>query len=62
MQNFIKSQTRLAFIQFIFQNEFLNTDTSKNIDDFQNYFYDTNISVIANNPTIATRKSIPSNK
>ena len=26
MQNYIKSQTRLAFVQYIFQNEFLNAD------------------------------------
>ncbi len=46
MQNFIKSQTRLAFVQFIFQNEFLNTDFLDSIDDFQNHFYDTNIAII----------------
>ena len=46
MQNYIKSQTRLAFIQFIFQNEFLNTDFLDNIDDFQKHFYDTNIAII----------------
>ena len=27
MQNYIKSQTRLAFVQYIFQSEFLNEDT-----------------------------------
>ena len=46
MQNYIKSQTRLAFVQFIFQNEFLNTDTSEGINDFQKHFYDTNIAII----------------
>tara|TARA_A100001015_G_scaffold304418_1_gene395581 strand:+ start:431 stop:901 length:471 start_codon:yes stop_codon:yes gene_type:complete len=46
MQNYIKSQTRLAFVQFIFQNEFLNTDSSENINDFQKHFYDTNIAII----------------
>ena len=46
MQNYIKSQTRLAFIQFIFQNEFLNTDFLDNIDGFQKHFYDTNIAII----------------
>jgi len=46
MQNYIKSQTRLAFIQYIFQNEFLNTDSSENINDFQKHFYDTNIAII----------------
>ncbi len=46
MQNFIKSQTRLAFVQYIFQNEFLQTDTLESIDDFQKHFYDTNIATI----------------
>ena len=46
MQNYIKSQTRLAFVQFIFQNEFLNTDFLDSIDDFQKHFYDTNIAII----------------
>ena len=46
MQNYIKSQTRLAFVQYIFQNEFLNPDSLESIDDFQKHFYDTNIAVI----------------
>ena len=46
MQNYIKSQTRLAFVQYIFQNEFLNTDYLESIDDFQKHFYDTNIAII----------------
>ena len=46
MQNYIKSQTRLAFVQYIFQNEFLNTVSSESIDDFQKHFYDTNIAII----------------
>ena len=46
MQNYIKSQTRLAFVQYIFQNEFLNIDSSESIEDFQKHFYDTNISII----------------
>ncbi len=46
MQNFIKSQTRLAFIQYIFQSEFLNSEASDNIDDFQKHFYDSNIAII----------------
>ena len=46
MQNYIKSQTRLAFVQYIFQNEFLQTDTLESIDDFQQHFYDTNIAII----------------
>ena len=46
MQNYIKSQTRLAFVQYIFQNEFLDTDSLEGIDDFQKHFYDTNIAII----------------
>ena len=46
MQNYIKSQTRLAFVQYIFQNEFLNSDSSESIEDFQKHFYDTNIAII----------------
>ena len=46
MQNYIKSQTRLAFVQYIFQNELLNTDSCENIEDFQKHFYDTNIAII----------------
>ena len=46
MQNYTKSQTRLAFIQYIFQNEFLNADSSAGIEDFQKHFYNTNIAII----------------
>ena len=46
MQNYIKSQTRLAFVQYIFQSEFINSNEIENIEDFKNYFYDTNISTI----------------
>ncbi len=46
MQNYIKSQTRLAFIQYIFQSEFMNFKSLDSIDDFQNYFYNLNISSI----------------
>ena len=46
MQNYIKSQTRLAFVQYIFQNEFISTDSLKSIEDFQKHFYDTYIDII----------------
>ena len=46
MQNYTKSQTRLAFVQYIFQNEFLNADSSVGIEDFQKHFYGTNIAII----------------
>ena len=49
MQNYIKSQTRLAFVQYIFQNEFINTDSSEGIEDFQKHFYNTNIAIIDDN-------------
>ena len=46
MQNFIRSQTRLAFVQYIFQSEFSNSDTSPDIQDFQEHFYNSNIAII----------------
>ncbi len=46
MQNFTKSQTRLAFVQYLFQNEFLTADSSESVEDFQKHFYDTNIAII----------------
>ena len=46
MQNYIKSQTRLAFVQYIFQNEFFDADFLEGIEDFQKHFYDTNIAII----------------
>ena len=46
MQNYTKSQTRLAFIQYLFQNEFFNVDSLESIEDFQKHFYDTNIAII----------------
>tara|TARA_Y100000996_G_scaffold408688_1_gene388173 strand:+ start:547 stop:1017 length:471 start_codon:yes stop_codon:yes gene_type:complete len=46
MQNFVKSQTRLAFVQFIFQSEFSDTELKDSIDDFQKYFYNSNIALI----------------
>ena len=52
MQNYTKSQTRLAFVQYIFQNEFLKTDSLESIDDFQKHFYDTNIAIIDENKEI----------
>ena len=46
MQNYIKSQTRLAFVQYIFQSEFLKSDITLSIDDFQRHFYNTNIATM----------------
>ena len=46
MQNYIKSQTRLAFVQFIFQNEFISSSSVLTFDEFQNHFYNSDISII----------------
>ncbi len=46
MQNYIKSQTRLAFVQYIFQSEFLDSHIEEGIDDFKEHFYESNISNI----------------
>ena len=46
MQNYTKSQTRLAFVQYIFQNEYISTYSLESIEDFQKHFYDTNIAII----------------
>ena len=46
MENYIKSQTRLAFVQYIFQNEFSNTDILEGIEDFKKHFYNTDIAII----------------
>jgi len=46
MQNYIKSQTRLAFVQYIFQSEFLNLNSNDSIDEFLKYFFNTNIATI----------------
>ena len=47
MQNKIKSKTRLAFVQYIFQSEFLNIEKSESIEDFQHHFYNSNIAVMS---------------
>ena len=46
MQNYIKSQTRLAFVQYIFQAQFINLNYNESIDQFQKYFYNLNIASI----------------
>ena len=46
MQNYTKSQTRLAFVQYIFQSEFLSLDPKESLQEFQKYFYNSNISAI----------------
>ena len=46
MQNFTKSQTRLAFVQYIFLSEFLKSSNNQDIIEFQDHFYNSNISNI----------------
>tara|TARA_A100001011_G_scaffold318717_1_gene338551 strand:+ start:7734 stop:8189 length:456 start_codon:yes stop_codon:yes gene_type:complete len=46
MQNYLKSQTRLAFVQFIFQSEIIKLDTIESADEFQKYFYNSNIAIM----------------
>mgnify|MGYP001441701082 CR=1 FL=1 len=46
MQNYVKSQTRLAFVQYIFQKEFLKDETEISIEEFQTHFYNSNIAAI----------------
>ena len=46
MQNYIKSQTRLAFVQYIFQSEFLNSKSIDSIQEFENNFHNSNIAII----------------
>ena len=46
MQNYVKSQTRLAFVQYIFQTEFINDEMKSSIEEFQNHFYNSNIASI----------------
>ena len=44
MQNHIKTETRLAFIQFIFSSLFSDATVEENTDEFENYFYKLSIS------------------
>ena len=49
MQNKIKTETRLAFIQFIFSSLFSDTSLDENINEFENYFYKLSVSSIEQN-------------
>jgi len=55
MQNQIKTQTRLAFIQFIFSSLFTNSSVEESTADFENYFYNLSVS------SIEQKKEIPIN-
>ena len=46
MQNYIKTETRLAFIQFIFSSLFSDVSIEKSTEEFENYFYKLSVSSI----------------
>ena len=46
MQNNIKTETRLAFIQFIFSSFFSDATVEENTHEFENYFYKLSVSSI----------------
>ena len=46
MQNYIKTETRLAFIQFIFSSLYSNSSVEENTNIFENYFYKLSVSSI----------------
>ena len=46
MQNYIKTETRLAFIQFIFSSLFSDVSIEESTEEFQNYFYKLSVSSI----------------
>ena len=52
MQNYIKTETRLAFIQFIFSSLFSNSSFEENMNDFENYFYKLSVPSIKKNKEI----------
>lgn len=49
MQNKIKTETRLAFIQFIFSSLFSDISLEQSVDDFESYFYKLPVSSIERN-------------
>ena len=44
MQNHIKTETRLAFIQFIFSSLFSDATIEEHTNEFENYFYKLSVS------------------
>ena len=46
MQNYIKTETRLAFIQFIFSSLFSDVSVKESTEEFANYFYKLSVSSI----------------
>ena len=55
MQNYIKTETRLAFIQFIFSSLFSDVSVEENTEEFENYFYKLSV------PSIDQKKEKPIN-
>ena len=52
MQNSIKTETRLSFIQFIFSSFFSNSTVEENMNEFENYFYKLSVPSIKQNRDI----------
>ena len=52
MQNYIKTETRLSFIQFIFSCFFSNSSVEENMHEFENYFYKLSVPSIKKNKEI----------
>ena len=52
MQNSIKTETRLSFIQFIFSSFFSNSTVEENMNEFENYFYKLSVPSIKQNKDI----------
>ena len=46
MQNYIKTETRLVFIQFIFSSLFSDVSIEDSTEEFENYFYKLSVSSI----------------
>ncbi len=46
MQNYLKTETRLAFIQFIFSSLFSDVSVKESTEEFANYFYKLSVSSI----------------
>ena len=52
MQNSIKTETRLSFIQFIFSSFFSNSTVEENMNEFENYFYKLSVPSLKQNKDI----------
>ena len=52
MQNSIKTETRLSFIQFIFSSFFSNSTVEENMNEFENYLYKLSVPSLKENKDI----------